>query len=287
MIANTGDNASRCFRKAWEKTVISALLVSAAAAQALACAPPVGSDVLMRHDRPRFVVIGEVHGTVETPSAFGELVCAATEQGPVVAALELPDLLQPQLEAALEAPDEASARAALEGTWFLNPRIDDGRTSRAMLALINRLRVLKASGRDVAIHAFVPSVPHVPGVGQAYSELQMATKLSSAAYAHPNAKILVLVGSIHASKIISRNPRVGRPAIAHLPQEDVISLLVSSQGGEAWNCRETCGVHPMTAADDRNLRGVVMRSIDDGAYDGLLALGPSTASPQAALAATP
>lgn len=267
--------------------MISAFLASVAVAQAVACAPPAGADALMRPDGPRFVVIGEVHGTVETPSTFGELVCAASEHGPVVAALELPDLMQPQLEAALDAPDEASVRAALAGTWFLNPRIDDGRTSSAMLALLKRLRVLKANGRDVAIHAFVPSVPHVPGVGQPYSELKMATTLSSAAYAHPDAKILVLVGNVHASKIVSRNPRVGRPAIAHLPPEDVVSLLVSSQGGEAWNCRDTCAVHPMSAADDPDLRGVVMQSIDDGAYDGWLALGPATASPQAALTAAP
>lgn len=263
--------------------MISALLASVALAQTAACAPPAGAEQLWSADGPRFVVVGEIHGTNETPAAFGELICAASEHRPVVAALELPDLMQPQLDAALDAPDEASAKAALAGTWFLNPRIDDGRTSKAMLALLNRLRVLKASGRDVVIHAFVPSLPHVIGVGQAYSELHMATKLSSAAYAYPDAQILVLVGNVHAGKILSDNSRVGLPALAHLPPEDVISLRVSFQGGEAWNCREICGVHPMTPTHDPDLRGVVMQSIDDGAYDGLLALGPSTASPQAAV----
>lgn len=267
--------------------MVAAFLASIALAQAAACAPPAGAEQVLSRPETRFIVVGETHGTAEAPAAFAELVCAASERGPVVVALELPDLMQPQLEALLAAPDEASARAALAGTWFLNPRINDGRTSLAMLGMLNRLRLLKANGREVVIHAFVPSVPHVRGVSQAYSELQMGAKLSSVAYAHPDAKILVLVGNVHASKIVSDNPRIGRPAVAHLPSADVISLLVGFQGGEAWNCRESCGVNPMEVVDDPNLRGVVMQPMDDGAYDGLLALGPATASPQASLNTTP
>lgn len=69
------------------------------------------------------------------------------------------------------------------------------------------------------------------------------------------------------------------PAAGHLPDAETVTLKIAQQGGTAWNCQSECGVHSVRTADDVELRGVIIQPVEDGAYDGLLALGPSTASP--------
>lgn len=245
-----------------------------------ACAPPEGTAAVLALER-RYIVVGEMHGTAEAPAAFAQMVCAAAEQGPVTVALELPTAMQTQLDAFLAAPDEAAALAALEGTHFLNPRMNDGRSSEAMLAMMQSVRALRAAGRDVAFHAFQPSGPRPRELAQAWYELDMGHALAQAAHARPQAKVLVLVGNLHARKTgFERFPDVGLPAVGHLPAGDLVSLNVAQQGGEEWNCRqEGCGANASRGVYDANARGVILEPSADGAHDGVLALGPTTASP--------
>ena len=243
------------------------------------CAPPQGFDGLI--ERPeRFIIVGELHGTAEAPAAFAEMVCAAADRGPVTVALELPVDMQPQLDAFLNAPDAESALAALEGSPWATPRMNDGRNSQAMLAMMESIRDLRAAGRDVAFHAFQPSTLRPPGLTQAWYELDMAHALARAIYQRPSSTVLAIVGSTHARKArLAHLPALGLPAAGHLPDADVVSLRVARQGGEAWNCQQECTVNPVPTHDDPQARGVIMEPADDGAFDGVLALGPSTASP--------
>lgn len=258
-----------------------ALLATASllAAQPAACSPPEGTDALLAMPQ-RYIVVGESHGTTEAPAAFAEMVCAAAERGPVTVALELPTVMQPQLDAFLAAPDEAGALEALAGTHFMNPRMNDGRNSQAMLAMMLSVRRLRLEGRDVAFHAFQPSTPRPRELTQAWYELDMGHALAGAIYARPQSKVLVIVGNLHARKTgFARFAEVGVPAVGHLPAADVLTLKVADQGGTAWNCRPECNAYPSRAVDDMELRGVLLQPSDDGAYDGQLALGPSSASP--------
>lgn len=106
-------------------------LLTAAVLATTPCSAPTGTEALWRPEA-RFVVVGEMHGTTETPAAFAAMVCAAAEQGPVTVALELPQAMQPQLDAFLAAPDAEAAVATLNGTTFLNLKMADGRSSTAM-----------------------------------------------------------------------------------------------------------------------------------------------------------
>lgn len=249
------------------------------AAQPAACAPPPGTEALLAMSH-RYIIVGESHGTTEAPAAFGEMICAAAERGPVTVALELPTGMQSQLDAFLAAEDEAAALAALEGTPWLDPRMNDGRSSRAMMDMLLSVRRLRANGRDVALHAFQPSAPRPRELTQAWYELDMGHALAGAIYGRPQSKVLVIVGNLHARKTgFDRFPEVGIPAAGHLPPADVLSLNVAQQGGEAWNCQSECGVHPSRSVYDPEARGVILGPSADGAYDGVLALGPSTASP--------
>lgn len=247
------------------------------------CGAPPGVSALLDGDQ-RFVVVGEMHGTTETPAAFAQIVCEATTRGAVTVALEMPEAMQPNLDAFLIADSDTAALSSLEGTPFVDPTMVDGRTSRAMLAMMQSLRRLKAEGRDIAIHAFQPGSSGGGQLPQAYYELEMGRLLARAAVNRPQAKVFALVGNIHASKIV--NPGLGLPAAAHLPADETVSLYVVQQGGEAWNCMQVCGANPLGIGYDADARGVIMGARGDGAYDGLLALGPTTASPPVTAAET-
>ncbi|HYC67900.1 hypothetical protein [Brevundimonas sp.] len=255
------------------------MVMAAALSAAPACVPPPGTEALLATPQ-RVIVIGEMHGTAETPAAFAEIVCAAAERGPVTVALELPQGMQPSLDAFLAAPDAAAALAALEGSPFLDPAMNDGRSSEAMLAMLNSVRELKLAGRDVAFHAFQPSQSRPRGLDQSWYELDMGHILAMAVFARADARVLALVGNLHARKTaIDRFPDLGLPAAAHLPAADTLTLNVAQQGGEAWNCQRECGPNASISTYDGEARGVVLEPAGDGAYDGVLALGPTTASP--------
>lgn len=256
-----------------------ALFVAAMLAPQPVCAPPPGTDALLNLDK-RIIVVGENHGTAEAPAAFAQMVCAASQRGPVTVALELPESMQPQIDQFLAASDDATAFSALAGTPFLDPKMNDGRTSQAMLMMLNSVRALKAAGRDVALHAFQPSLPRPRELIQAWYEMDMGHLMAQAVYARPEAKVLALVGNLHAMK--TAHPRfadVGLPAAGHLPTDDTVTLNIVQQGGTAWNCQAECRVHDTREVYDADVRGVVLEPYAEGAYDGVLALGPSTASP--------
>lgn len=244
------------------------------------CAPPPGAEVLWAQTN-RYVIVGEIHGSTETPAAFAQLVCDAASRGPVTVALELPTTMQANLDAFLVAPDEASAVATLESGFFTPSERADGRTSVAMLEMLQSVRRLKAAGRDVTFHAFLPGFRRPQGFDQNYHEIDMASSLAAAAQARPEARVLVLVGNIHASK--TRIDRIDLlPAAAHLPRGETVTLNVAQQGGQTWSClAEGCGAHDSLPRYDAEARGVIMGAVSEGAWDGVLAVGPVTASPPA------
>jgi len=232
------------------------------------------------------VIVGELHGTTEAPAAFSGLVCDAARLGPVTVALEFPETGGPAMHAFPPAPVEASPSATLLETPFWTRSLDrqDGRTSLAVLRMLQSVRLLKADGRDVTIRAFAPDHPPTPGFDQNYGELDMAAGLARAARDRPDARLLTLVGSFHAGK--TRVPgRSLLPAAAHLPPGEVVSIYLSRQGGQSWSCTDECRAMDIPAReDDVSERGIIMRSVDGGLFDGVLALGPMTASPPASTA---
>ncbi|KAK0340065.1 hypothetical protein LTR94_032000, partial [Friedmanniomyces endolithicus] len=152
----------------------------------------------------------------------------------------------------------------------------------ATLALLMRIRALNQEGRDIAVHLFQPSsLTRGPGLDQSWYELNMGFLLAQARQKRPDARVIGLAGNIHARKTpYQRYPDLGVPAAGHLPAREVLSLKIAQQGGEAWNCSsDDCGVNASMASFDAEPRGVILEAVDDGGYDGYLALGPWTASP--------
>ncbi len=245
----------------------------------LMCTPPAGSDALWQ-DSIRYVVVGEIHGTAEAPAAFAQLACAAAQRGPVIVAVELSQMSQPQLDDFIEAPDAYSAEEILRGSELWSLARADGRTSVAMAEMLESIRLLKTSGADISLLAFQPSQTTPMGFSANYYELEMAALLAKGAKARPDARMLVLIGNLHGSKTRIESFDL-TPAVAHLPQNEVTNLFVAEQGGDSWNCTDTCGLHEILAVDADPL-GVTLRPYRSGRYDGVLAIGQSVASPPAA-----
>lgn len=262
--------------------MIATLLAAAALASSSACTPIPGVEALWK-DEIRYVVVGEMHGTTETPAAFADMVCAARGKGPVTVALEFSEGMQPMLDAFMAAESDEAARAIL-AAYPHGPFVHhDGRGSVAMLDMLLRLRAMRHETPSLKVVAFAPDSPRVQGFSQSYYELDMGHRLATAARKAPGSRMLVLVGNIHAQRktIESRNLT---PAVVHLPSAEVVSLYVVQQGGTSWNCGgEACGANPLPENYDAAARGVVIQPYGDGAFDGVLALGPTTASEPAKL----
>lgn len=252
-----------------------------ATALAMDCSPPSGTQALLDLSR-RYVVVGEAHGSVETPRAFAQMICAAAQSGGVTVALEMPDSMQPQLDAFMAASEDAEAINALRQTDLWDLRFQDGRGSVAMVEMMLTVRRLRLEGRDVVLRAFVSSSRRPSSFDQNYHELAMAQGLARVAMERPEATVMVLVGSFHAGKALLAGDNMV-PAIAHLPASEVVTLDVPQQGGRSWSCTvETCGPRDILQTWDPNPRGIILTPTADGLYDGVLAVGPLTASPPAA-----
>lgn len=266
-------------------TLLASLALAAAPSDA--CRPLAGANLLLQDPKTRIIWVGEHHGTQEQPPLFGDLACHAAATGrPIIVALERDESEQPAWDAFMQSDGGETARAALLATPSWTFKYQDGRSSVAMLRLVEDLRAARAAGRAIEVKAFLTEAG--PEDSQEDRERGMAESLQRISQAHPGALILVLSGNLHASKGV--NPWAKPPyrlGASFLPVDETRSVLIRSGDGEAWNCqRDTCGPHPQRSTVE-HAREIVLGS-DSPGYDAEAFTGaPSTASPPAALPPTP
>jgi uncharacterized iron-regulated protein len=150
-----------------------------------------GAQHVLERPNARYVIVGERHGTREIPAFFADLVCQVSQSSPVVVGLEIEAHQQAAIEAYLLSDGSPASRAALlrEDHW----RNPDGRASAAMFALLERVRLLRRSGRQITVLAFMVAAPDPDA-----RERGMAEAWMRALRAHPRARLLALVGWVHA-----------------------------------------------------------------------------------------
>jgi hypothetical protein len=256
------------------------MLAAFAAALSLSCPPLPGIEQIWADPKIRTVIFGEIHGTSEAPALFADAVCHAAQHGPVTVALEQPDTVRGEIEAYVRTGSRES-RAALLATsdWRMGR---DGRTSEAMLGLLDRLHALLQTGADLNV---VTALPAAMNPAQNYHEIQMAGAWAEAT-GRPPRLLLGLVGNLHARKIEtpSMPGPVLRPAASHLPASETLTVNIVGGGGASWGCRSITDCGPQQyPARTAPPRGIVLTPSADGAYDGAASTGgPWTASPPAA-----
>jgi hypothetical protein len=164
--------------------------VTASASQ---CRDVPGAELVLGDDSKKFVIMGERHGTAEIPPLFGDLVCLAALSSPIVVGLEMETDQQQSLDAYMASTGgQADIHALLQERHW---RSRDGRASEAMFHLIENLRRLRQAGRRLLVLAFMRSADSPEG-----RELGMALAWKDGLAAHPTAKLLALVGSVHAER---------------------------------------------------------------------------------------
>jgi hypothetical protein len=236
------------------------------------CAPIPGLDAVLTS--PAHIIwFGEIHGTAESPAFFGNVVCAAGRGHPVVVALERLPEEDRQTQAFLAVPDKDEATSVLLSGPQWRSRLQDGRSSAAMLALMQRLREYKAAG----LVADVVLIDDWSRGGDDKRDAAMADIVKASLAKHPGARILVYSGNAHGKK--------GGPpqhAAGHLPEDDVYSVNIQIENGTSWSVER--GVGPALGFPHRPT-GIVrvadsgLPSVATGGYDAIAFLGvPVTAS---------
>lgn len=255
------------------------------------CGPQVRGSGLVTA-RWAMTLVGETHGTVETPAAFARLVCRAAERAhpsEVLVGLELPRGNQAAIDAALAEPDDAQARAELLGAPHWDGSTRDGRASEAMLDLLLELRRQRRAGLAIAVVAF--DVDPATMTATTDRDAAMAQHFEAAIAAHPDATVLALVGSWHTRRRgmpDEREPPMAARLLAEHPELQSITTR-AAPGSAAWACEGDdlatldCRTHALAAGEDRgDVAFVELRPPDDArTYDGVLYVGRTTASPPA------
>jgi hypothetical protein len=268
----------------WQKTLLVTFLLMMGATQAKAgsaisntvCDRVSGSMTMsaaVQHiecrsaDR-RLLVVGEIHGTNETPALVAELVKAASKDRPVRVGLEWPAWMQGYVETYLASEGSLDDRKAMlrMGYWRA---VQDGRGSKSMVDLVDAVRVLRKSGRNVDIFLMEPNVPSNPSDLQSdpltFKENGMAKALETALDATPkNALVVAYMGRVH-SRYVARADHPQPSVLQQVLEDHPLYVAVQADAGSAWTCEpgKGCGPHMFKAPPGAPSGDVQIEPLDD------------------------
>ncbi|NMO14683.1 hypothetical protein HPC49_19980 [Pyxidicoccus fallax] len=243
------------------------------------------------------LLLADPLGTRELPSAALRMLCEASAKGlPVTLAVSLPISEQKLLDAYLASGGTShDAQELLRGSSFWRRVHQDGRSSRAMLWLVEQARRLRASGRSVSLVAF--DAEKATGNER---EAQMAQRLLDYRSQNPDAFLLVLAGGAHV-----RTTNAGRggdfePLGMRLAKTlpSVKALDVGFTRGTQFSCRYNvwdaveCNVFAISPTKQARQASTVSPGVQlfaqplEEGFHGRLYVGPLSASPPALMAGT-
>jgi hypothetical protein len=234
------------------------------------------------------LLLGEMHGTEQSPRFTAAVTCQALRKElTVTVGLEIPRGEEPAAVAYLASEGTIKDREALLATEIWTRSYQDGRSSQAMLGLIEELRRLSRTGLPVRIRWIDIDQPDPE------RDRRMAERLAEAVAERPGDLFVVLTGNYH-NRQVKGAPwnKEFYPMGLHLtqiaPKARVVSLDSSYTGGEVWACMQTdtapggeCKVWPMKGAgksEGPSPRIVLGSGLDEKGYHGVYEVGPLTAS---------
>jgi hypothetical protein len=240
---------------------------------------------------PKGVYIGEIHGTKESPELAWSAICFGIGSGRhVILGLEYPRDQQSDLTKFFDTEDRTLATKTLLSTRFWSTTID-GRTSEAMLELLERVYTLRKN-----VTALAYDVPR-EFVTRKVIAIGDRDKDSAEFLEHyrgrsrKQAMWVLLGGNVHARKAIGV-PNLGPDYEHYMPLGYLIRdwglshLNVEFGGGTAWACAPApvgCGAQTLPERTDA-LSGPVF-TVGYGTssvyFDGTYVVPRLTASPPA------
>jgi hypothetical protein len=182
------------------------------------------------------LLIGEQLGTLQVPRVVGNLVCEAAQAGhAVVLGLNIPRHEQAAVDRYLASPGRPVDQDVLLREHFWTRPFQDGRSSWAMVDLLDRVRAMRASGLSVALIAYDTS-DHA----RSERDSTMAEVWLKRRKAHPDEVFILVAGNVHARTHKGATwDRSFTPLGWHLAKADpagVKSLDLSFDEGTRWSC---------------------------------------------------
>lgn len=179
---------------------------------------------------------------------------AYAAEGPVLLALEIHHTEQTAIATYLRSDGSPAARAALRARafWQRTHTRHDGRRNEDAIDLIDAVRRMRRTGRDVAVLAF-----DVPRTADHHARSRgMATVLRSAYRVLPRGRVVVVAGNVHAMlERPSYAPReTQQPMGSYLRDLEAISFRITARSGAYWGCTSTCGPMAVDGAGRRTAR---------------------------------
>lgn len=204
---------------------------------------------ILIHANTRLIIVGELHGTNETPALVGEIVDSVAKQHrSVLVGLEMPKADEVVVRKFVDSNGSAHQLALLKKLDFW--KFPDGRATFATLSLIESIRQLRSSGYDVGYFAMEPNYPSKADMNNRFKEDGMAESIKTAiSNSKRNSLIIALMGNYHSC--------VGwddsKSSVFGLSVTDMVAgykpLVVDVLGVRetAWNCEDgVCGIHSVT-----------------------------------------
>ncbi|WP_375755126.1 hypothetical protein [Corallococcus exercitus] len=198
------------------------------------------------------LLIGEQLGTNEVPDVVGHVVCQAAQTGlAVVLGLSLPETEQARVDRYLASPGAPADQDALLEGRFWTRTYQDGRSSRAVLDLIDRARALRAAGLRVTVVAYDTDV--LNGSERDAAQARVWTKRRAS---KPDEVQVVLAGNTHTRMEKGTQWDPAFTPMAHLMKGDrsLVVLEMSYAQGTRWGCdldrdsKLVCGIVGATPA---------------------------------------
>lgn len=193
------------------------------------------AELLSRIEPHRVLLVGEIHGTAQTPAIVASLATRmAVEERPLIVGLELPVTLQPALKRFLASAGAKEDRKRLLADPFWQRDYQDGRSSVAMFELVESLRTLDLK-RDIEVLAF--DVPQDAGLSGAERDQRMGETIKTALEAAPTARALILAGNFH-TRVQAGAPWDEKHRFMghYLTDFDPYAIEILGISGSAWIC---------------------------------------------------
>lgn len=211
------------------------------------------TELMKRAEKSRFILVGEMHGTREVPALVADLAERWSKPreengvGPLlVVALEYPRSEAADLNAYFRSDGGPAAKRRLFDSPFWSRSYQDGRSSEAMLDLIEGVRMLARSGRRVKLAPFDQNAKQAKLDGS--RDKSLAQNLRAIVKANPAARVLALTGNYHARQSIGAPWDANFRFMGHyLKDLAPYSIDVNAMRGSYWGCFSAnaaeCKVH--------------------------------------------
>lgn len=198
------------------------------------CVRPVkGLGALLRPGL--MLLVGEQLGSHETPAVVGDMVCEVAGLGlPVTLGVALAKGEQGRLEAYLASPGAPADQDELLRGDFWRKATQDGRGSRAMMDLVDRVRSLRAAGLPVSLVAY-----GVETASGSQRDMAMADGVLEHRRKRREDVFIVLGGNVHMRTVRGVAWDAGfTPMAWHLRAQDkaLVALDLSYAQGSRWGC---------------------------------------------------